>query len=415
MGCASDGASSSSEFNLICFVYLSNRTESPQDLSALRLLQERLGAYTEHDVEELNLALQEFELCRLGRACRDRVDALRACGDPKHIRNESCEDMTPVQTDKATFLILAYSCCVNHSQWFVKHESRRLITLVSDLTLSQKIALLRIFHIEVRSDDADSLLLCVDFEHATELVAKRSVLVRNGTAYLQHGQLTYVIREAYEARLSVFVKKCKIRIEEIGKTNTAYYAPQYATVLNIMHDLQFYVCPVVSPEFAGIECSARTLPAAVAQFAPLCIVKLVLKLKVRRHLIDKERVTLRLWLRAVQVKLDVAVEFWSQHVQEKEDVRGPIAQAYAKQYACVGCAKIRAQGLCPFEDTNKTMLSWCTEIIPSAVPDIEDILHSTPCPLERCGRVFALRHGGRLAGPRNPANYFARASESGLR
>lgn len=365
-------------------------------------------------MEVLNFALNGFELCRLGPACRDRVNILRACEDSKFLKSESYEDMTDVQTDKATFLLLAYSCCMNHEQWFVKHEARRLIALASTLTLSENIALLRIFHIQVCLDDTHSSLLCVDFEHAIRLVSTRSVVVRNGSAYVKHEQLPCIIREAYEARLSVFVQKCKKRIEEIGRTNTAYYAPQYATLLGIMQDIQFYVCPTVPLEFVGLECTARTLPLVIAQFAPLCIVKLVQKLIVTRHLFDKERVTLRLWLRAVKVKLDVAVEFWSQHVLEKKDVRGPIAQAYAKEYKCVGCAKIGAQGLCPFQDTDKAMLTWCEDNVPSVLPDMEDIFKKKSSPFDRCSCVFSLRYGGKLDGPRTPANYFARASEAGL-
>jgi DNA primase large subunit len=325
-----------------------------------------------------------------------------------------CNEIERVQTDKVTFLILAYACCINHATWLVKHEALRLMTKVEDLTVPEKVAVLRLLQIETHVDARQTSVHLVDFEHATRLIAARSVVVRKGSAYVEDGQLASVIREAYDSRLMDFVRSCKKRLEEIGQTNTAYYAPQYGTILNVMHDLQIYVCPVVSPEFAGIECSARTLPVAVAQFAPLCIVKLVQKLRVKRHLIDKERVTLRLWLRAVKVKLDVAVEFWSQNVPEKEDVRGPIAQAYAKQYKCVGCAKIAAQGLCPFHDPENAMLAWCGDTVPSVLPDMEDIMKKTASPFNRCGSVFSLRYGGTLGGPRNPANYFALASEARL-
>ena len=319
-----------------------------------------------------------------------------------------------VKTDQATFLILAYACCLNHATWFLKHEALRLMTKVKDLTVQKKVLLLRLLEIKTYVDPRYPSMHCIDFEHATRLVASRSVTLENGSAYLHDGQLAYVIREAYDLRLSAFVKKCKLRLDQIGRTKTAYYAPQYSTILSIMQDIQFYVCPVVLTEFAGLQCTAQTLTTVVAKFAPLCIVKLVQKLRVKRHLIDKERVTLRLWLRAAKVKLDVAVEFWSQNVGEKEDVRGPIAQAYAKEYSCVGCAKIRAQKLCPFEDSDNTMLNWCKDAVPSILPDMEDIMKKTPSPLDRCGRVFALRYDGSLGGPRNPANYFARAAEAGL-
>lgn len=315
------------------------------------------------------------------------------------------------KTEQVTFLIVAYACCINHTAWFLKHEALRLMTKVKGLTVPEKVMLLRLLKVEVHLDGA---MHCVNFENATRLVAARSVPVRNGYVYVQDAQLASVIREAYDLCLMAFLKKCKTRLEEIARTNTQYYAPQYGAVLSVMQEVQLYVSPVVSREFVGLECTAFSLPQRVAQFAPLCIVKLVHKLRVQRHLIDKERVTLRLWLRAVKVKLDVAVEFWSQHVKDKEDVRGPIAQAYGKNYACVGCAKIRAQGLCVFQDSDKTMLMWCKDTVPSILPDMEDILKQTPCPVDRCGRVFALRHGGKLGGPRNPANYFARASEAGL-
>lgn len=380
----------------------------------MRALQEAVGMYTEQDMETLSFALHGFQLCELGPACRDRVDTLRAYEKHSSMVSILSDEVERVKTDQATFLIVAYACCLNHATWFLKHEALRLMTKVKDLTVQEKVVLLRLLEIQACVDPRYPTMHCVDFEHATRLVAARSVTLENGSAYLHDGQLACVIREAYNLRLSAFVKKCKIRLDQIGRTNTAYCAPQYLTLLSIMHEVQFYVCPVVSTEFAGLQCTAQTLTAVVAQFAPLCIVKLVQKLRVKRHLIDKERVTLRLWLRAVKVKLDVAVEFWSQNVGEKEDVRGPIAQAYAKQYSCVGCAKIRAQKLCPFEDSDNTMLNWCKDTVPSVLPDMEDIMKNTPSPVDRCGRVFTLRHGGSLGGPRNPANYFARATETGL-
>lgn len=379
-------------------------------------MQEKLGLYTEKDDALLNAALCGYEMCRLKEDCRDRVVALRAVSEGMQL----VKSFGDVRTDKATFLLLAYACCINHTHWFVKHEVRYLMAKVAALTASEKVLVLGLLQVATRLSTEYESLYCVDFEHATRLVAARSVTVRNGSVYLQQGQLGHVIREAYETRLVLFLKKCKQRFEEIGRTNTAYYAPQYGTVLTILQDIQHYVCPVLTREFVSLEYNAQTLSAAVAKFAPLCITKLVLKLRIRRHLIDKERVTLRLWLHAIRVKLDVAVEFWSQHVNEKEDVRSPIAQAYAKQYACMGCTKIRSQGLCPFEDADKTILTWCSDTMPSALPDMEDILQTSTCALERCGRVFRLRHerhgsiSRSLTGPRNPANYFLRASDSGL-
>jgi len=377
-------------------------------------LQQGLGLYTEQDIETLSLALYGFPLCDLGPACQARVDALRVHEGLSIVKSRLYDEDVRVKTDQATFLILAYACCINHSTWFVKHEALRLMTKVRDLTVPEKVMLLCILQVEVRVDATHTPMYCVNFENATRLVSARSVTLHNGSAYLHDWQLANVIREAYDSRLVAFVRKCRTRLDQIGRTNTGYYAPQYAVILSIMQDIQFYVCPIVPHEMVGLQCTAQTLLPAIAQFAPLCIVKLVQKLRVRRHLIDKERVTLRLWLLAVKVKLDVAVEFWSKNVPEKEDVRGPIAQAYAKQYACVGCAKIRAQGLCPFQDADKVLLDWCKDVVPSAVADIEDILKSSCCPLARCSCVFALRYGAKLDRPRNPANYFLCASEAGL-
>jgi len=377
-------------------------------------LQQELGLYTEQDIATLNSALHGFPLCDLRLACQARVDALRVHEGLSTVKSMLYDEDARVKTDQATFLILAYACCINHSTWFVKHEALRLMTKVRDLTVPEKMMLLHILQVEVRVDATHTPMYSVNFEDAIRLVSKRSVTLHNGSAYVHDWQLANVIREAYDSRLVAFVRKCKTRLDQITRTNTGYYAPQYATVLSIMRDIQFYVCPIVPPEMAGLQCTAQTLLPAIAQFAPLCIVKLVQKLRVRRHLIDKERVTLRLWLRAVKIELDVAVEFWSKNVPEKEDVRGPIAQAYAKQYACVGCPKIRAQGLCPFQDSDKVLLEWCKDAVPSAVQDIEDILKSSCCALDRCGRVFVLRYGAKLDRPRNPANYFLCASKAGL-
>ena len=117
-----------------------------------------------------------------------------------------------------------------------------------------------------------------------------------------------------------------------------------------------------------------------------------------------------LFLRVVHVNRDVAVEFWGQHVPEKDNVRGALVQAYAKQYPRVGCGKIRVAGLCPFEDSSKNLLAWCADTAPSAIPDIEDILARTSCTSERSSHVFAWRHarlGAEVAVPRNPALYFS--------
>lgn len=419
--------------------------------------------YTELDAATLSAALHDFPLSDLGPACRNRVDALHDLTQSTSMQKDVAWS---VQTDKATFLVLAYACCVNHAQWFVRNEARHLMTKVDALTAPEKAALLGLLLVDVQPmqaalhelellvrvskqrklDSAERLRAtrlqslvkgfgevlrvpltevtiaqwqayhAVDFEDATRLVASRQVALHGGTAYVQDWQLTVLIRQTSEARLTAFVQQCKLRLAEIGKTNTEHYAPQFSTVLSIMHDVQFRVCPVVPQEFRGLDCSAQTLPMVIAQFAPLCIVKLVLKLRVQKHLVDRERVTLRLWLRNAKVGLDVAVEFWQQHVPPTEDARGPIAHVFAKQYACVGCTKIRAQGLCPFQDSSKSIMSWCAESMPSAATDIEDIVSGTQCPSERCAKVFALRHGdGMRCGPRNPANYFSRAVDAGLR
>jgi DNA primase large subunit len=435
---------------------VTRRTNEHEDL------QSRLGVYTAHDVAVLSNALHGFPLSELGPACRDRVDALRALTETGLTHADAATD---VQTDRASFLVLAYACCVNHGKWFVQNEARRLMSKVASLTVSDKAAVLGLLHVEVQPMQAAlqelellalafkkrklvgeetvraNWLQClvkgfahavavplaeitsekwhaffaVDFEDATCLVAARQAVLHSGTAYVQDWQLTVLIRRTCEARLVAFIQQCKQRLDKIGTSNTAYNAPQFLTVLSIMHDVQFRVCPVAPQEFDGLGCTAQTLPIAVAQFAPLCIVKLVLKLQATRHLIDKERVTLRLWLCAVKVSLDVAVDFWQSRVSEEEKVRAPLALAYGKRYACVGCPKIRGLRLCPFQDTEKSIVSWCADTMPSAVRDIEDIVRKTKCPSERCGKVFALRYAPRACKyPSNPANYFARAAEAGL-
>ncbi len=430
-------------------------------------VQQTLGAYTAHDSATLSAALDGFPLDVLGEACNARVAALHAITDGGVQAYASIEGAPGrVRTDQATFLVLAYACSLNHGRWFVKNEARRLMAAASGLTALERVALLALLQVEVQPMDAavrelegiaaaakraplsraqsergrrlQGMVRCfaqhvvatppgdvtpaqwqafhaVDFEHASRLVASRQVTLHAGLAYVQDWQLQFVLRQTYEARLTALVRQCRVRLDEISRTNTGYHAPQFATLLSIMHDVQFRVCPVVAVELGPLDCSARSLPLAIARFAPLCIVKLAVKLRVQRHLVDRERVTLRLWLRAVRVRLDVAVEFWQALVPEKENVRGAIAQAYAKQYACVGCAKIRAQDLCPLQGSPKSISAWCAETMPSAARDIEDLVASTQCPSERCAGVFALRHGdGMRSGPRNPANYFARAAEAGL-
>jgi DNA primase large subunit len=438
-------------------------------------LQQQLGVYTSMDNVILNDALQGYPMAQLSHACRDRVARLRAIvdGGAEHsslrIRDAAC-----VQTDQVTFLILAYACCVNQAHWFVQNEARSLMCKVESLTPSEKVALMQLMLVDVQPMHAALMELeaivkrskelvakhetlpqaqrkraeflqglvrifssrvlqkpcaeitfdewrsfhVVDFEDVTRLVGCRGVTLHMGTAFVEDWQLSMLIRDTYVQRLNIFVKDCRKRFEEICRTNTAYHFEQYKTILSIMHDTQWQVCPLVADVDSAEGLTAKTLSMAIAQFAPLCIVKLVIKLSVHQHLVDKERVTLRLWLRAAKIQSHVAVEWWQHHVPAEEDVRGPIAQAYAKQYACVGCNKICTHGLCPFQDTNSNITSWCKANMPSAAKDIEDIIVSTKSPQQRCAMMFELRHGQGVstgvAALRNPANYFSKASRARL-
>ena len=426
------------------------------------VLQKHVGVYTTEDVERLSAALHGYALCELEQACRHRIESVGTSTDKR-----ICD--ADVQTDRVSFLIVAYACCVNHGHWFVEKELLRFMCKVATMETHEKVAVLRLLHVDVHAmqtalHELEELVvksnklqrkqqaLCqadkhrgsflqgvvrgfstavldtaceditleqwksfhfVDFEHASRLVGLREVSLHMGTAYMQDWQLATLLRNAYQDALATFVRACRTRFDAIGRCNTQYEFPQYATVLSIMHRMQFVVCPVVSRK-GDLSVSTQNMRQVIAQFAPLCIIKLVHKLRDEHHLVDKERVTLRLWLRAIKVKVDVAVEWWQQHVPSEEDVRSPITQAYAKQYQCVGCDKICSHGLCPFQDADSTITAWGRANVPSAAKDIEDIVAATKCPKQRCGKMFELRFGDGLSpaieNPRNPANYFSKAS-----
>jgi DNA primase large subunit len=438
-------------------------------------LQEQLGVYTSRDNVMLNRALHGYPMARLSDACQRRIDRLRAITDGGARDSvQRVRDASSVKTDQVTFFILAYACCVNQTHWFVQNEARSLMCKVESLTACEKLTVMQLLLVEVQSMHAVLLELeaivksskqlleknetlpnaqrerakflqdlvrvfstvvlqkrctditlsewrsfhVIDFEHATRLVGRRGVTLHMGSAYVDEWQLSTIIRDTYVQQLTTFMQDCRRRFEEIGRSNTEYHFEQYRTILSIMHDAQWLVCPVVAHVHSGLDFTTQTLSMAIAEFAPLCIVKLAIKLRVHHHLVDKERVTLRLWLRAVKVQEHVAVEWWQQHVPAEEDMRGPISQAYAKQYACVGCNKIRTHGLCPFQDTDNNITSWCKANMPSAAHDIEDIIASTKCPQQRCVRTFELRYGDRASTafvrPHNPANYFSTASNARL-
>jgi DNA primase large subunit len=373
------------------------------------------------------MSLQDFPLSELALVCSLRVDALRAAGLGEALTAPAARDARGIQADQVSFLVLAYACCVNHASWLVRHEACRLGCLVETLTPAEKVAVLAVLQLEARPVAAAldvrafaqtrdlGAFHVVAFEDAAPLVAERQVVLHAGSAFVANAQLGTLILLTYKARLAVFLRRCRTRLEQIGRTNTAYYAPQFSTILSVMHATQKRVCPVAACDAGALACTAQTLPAAIGTFAPLCIVRLAAELRSRGHLTDKKRLTLRLWLCAAKVRLDVAVEFWQTQVPEKQDVRAPLTQVYAKRYACVGCAKIRGLGLCPFQASEKGLLAWCADAMPSAVRDIEDILAGTQCPSERCGRFFALRYAPRACNhPGNPANYFLRAAEAGL-
>ena len=427
-------------------------------------LQKHVGVYTTADVETLSAALNGYALCELEQACCHRIESVGTSTDKR-----ICD--ADVQTDRVSFLIVAYACCVNHGHWFVEKELNRFMCKVAALETQEKVAVLRLLHVDVQAmqtalQELQDLVVTskklqrkqqalsetekrrgtflqgvvrgfstavldtaceditleqwksfhfVDFEHASRLVGMRAVFLHMGTAYMEDWQLAALLRNTYHDALATFVRACRTRFEAIGRCKTQYDFPQYATILSMMHRMQFVVCPDVSRQ-DDLSVSTQNMRHVIAQFAPLCIIKLVHKLRDEHHLVDKERVTLRLWLRAIKVKLQVAVEWWQQHVPQDEDVRGPITQAYAKRYECVGCDKICLYGLCPFQDADATITAWGRVNVPSAVKDIEDIVATTRCPKQRCGKMFELRYGDGNARamdtPGNPAKYFSKASSA---
>jgi len=426
------------------------------------LLQEHIGVYTTEDVHTLSAALDGYPLCDLEQACRARIESVGTSTDKRVCAAD-------VQTDRVSFLLVAYACCVNHGPWFVEKELLRFMCKVASMQTHEKVAVLRLLHVHVQGMHAGlheledivteskklkskHKVLCqadkdrgaflqrvvrgfstavldtvcaditlaqwksfyfVDFEDASRLVGLRAVRVHMGTAYVEDWQLAVLLRSAYKDALATFVRACRKRFHELGRCNTNYFFPQYATIVSIMHLMQFVVCPIVSRN-GDLSVSTENIRQVIAEFAPLCIVKLVHKLREEHHLVDKERVTLRLWLRAIKVKVEVAVEWWQQYVKPDEDVRYPITQAYAKQYQCVGCDKICSHGLCPFQDADSTIIAWGRANVPSAAKDIEDIVVSTKCAQQRCGKMFELRFGDGVSPamqtPRNPASYFSKAS-----
>ena len=430
--------------------------------SELLELQRRVGVYTSADVETLSAALHGYALSELEEACQQRMGSAGTSA-AKLSRDAD------VQTDRVSFLVVAYACCVNHGHWFVEKELNRFMCKVAALETHEKVAVLRLLHVDVQAmhtalqelqelvtksrklqrqqqalSAADKLrgaflqgvvrgfatavldTACeditleqwksfhfVDFEHASRLVGLRAVCLHMGTAYMQDWQLAALLRNTYQDALATFVRACRTRFAAIARCKTEYEFPQYATAVSIMHRLQFVVCPVVCRQ-GDLSVSTQDMRAVIAQFAPLCILKLVHKLRDEHHLVDKERVTLRLWLRAIKVQLQVAVEWWQQHVPPEEDVRAPITQAYAKRYACVGCDKICDYGLCPFQDADASIIAWGHASVPSAAKDIEDIVATTRCPKQRCGKMFRLRYGDgnalEIEKPGNPAKYFCKAS-----
>lgn len=364
--------------------------------------------YTVADAAALSAALHGFPLSELHAVCRDRLARLQAT-QPQQVRPHDA------RADQVSFLLLAYACCLNHARWFVEHEARLLRRRAEALTISERLDLLALLEVHVQPRN-EAGLHAVDFEHVPRLVAARKVLLHRGAALIHDDQLLEVVTHAHEARLAAFASECKRRLEHITRTNTEYHAPQFATILSTLGDVQRWVCPDPPRVSGRLKCTAQTLPALIATYAPLCIARLAIRLREKGHLVDKERVTLRMFLCAAHVDRDVAGEYWAGrvHDKQKDAARAALAHVYAKNYACVGCGKIRASGLCPFEDSTKNLLAWCADAAPSAVPDIEDILKRTACASERCARVFSLRHappGSGLAAPRNPALYFARAVE----
>jgi len=376
-----------------------------------RCLTYTLGVYQVADITELSAALNGFALSELLTVCYDRIELLRSRDSL-----DSCDALlrSDSRADQVSFLLLAYACCVNHAKWFVDHEALLLKRKAEALTSTQRIKLLGVLEVHAQPLELHSFH-AVDFEHVPSLVAARKVRMHNGSAYVHDDQLLTVVQRTYEMRLKAFVSECQRRLNQIAHINTDHCAPQFATILNTLADVQRRVCPVAPCVFGRLACTAQTLPVLIAQFAPLCVVRLAIKLRERGHLVDQERVTLRLFLYAANVPLDVAVEYWCTHVHEEKKVRAALALVYDKKYTCVGCTKIRAGGLCPFEDSNKSLLSWSLDTMPSAVRDIEDIVGETNFATERCARFFALRHGRpgtKIEASRNPALYFARALEA---
>ncbi len=150
----------------------------------------------------------------------------------------AARDAGSIQADQVSFLVFAYVCCVNHEQWFVKHEVRRLTCVVETLTPAEKVTVLVVLQLEARPMAAELRALrelagrreklsreehsraralqalvrafaqlvvgsdpravseaewhefhLVAFEDAAPLVARRSVVLHAGSAFVENGQL----------------------------------------------------------------------------------------------------------------------------------------------------------------------------------------------------------------------------------
>lgn len=276
-------------------------------------------------------------------------------------------------------------------------------------------------------------LFKVDFTHALNYVARRSVLVKDGYAYLTRYEIITVICDIFDKHLEAELKYARQHLD------TSQPQVQHLLEALSMVYLDFNEKVEESRRLARrADCSDQQNPfkididnldEALRRHYPPCMRYMHESLIEDHHLKHQARLYYGAFLRSGGVDLDSAIEFWRREFTKKlpnerfeRDYKYNIRHLYGREghkkaLSCFTCDKIikdNAPGPsekhgCPFKHFDETNLRKLLNKYGVGLVDIESIVQQTKDKQyrEACSSYFKSSRGDSLPEPvRTPIQFY---------
>lgn len=276
-------------------------------------------------------------------------------------------------------------------------------------------------------------LFKVDFTHALNYVAKRSVLVKGGFAYLTRYEIISVICDIFEKHLEAELTFARQHLDT-SQLQVQHLLEALSTVYSDFHEKVEESKRLARRAEEGdrqnpFKIDIDNLDEAVKKHYPPCMRYMHESLLEDHHLKHQARLYYGAFLKSGGVDLDSAIEFWRREFTKKlpnekfdRDYKYNIRHLYGREghkkaLSCFTCDKIikdNAPGPsekhgCPFRHFDETHLRGMLNKHGVGLVDIESIVQQTKDKQyrEACSSYFRSLKGDSLPEPiRTPIQFY---------